>query len=106
MAGTAKPTRAWVVGDSGTGTSLASAVKNAYTAWTGSRRTDLWLMLGDNAYTSGTDAEYQSKMFDIFPAMLRSTVLWPTLGNHDGLSAQVGHAERPVLQHLHAPETR
>ncbi len=104
VAGTVKPTRAWVVGDSGTGTSLASAVKNAYTAWTGSRRTDLWLMLGDNAYTSGTDAEYQSKMFAIFPAMLRSTVLWPALGNHDGLSAKSATQSGPYFNIFTLPK--
>ena len=41
-------------------------------------------MLGDNAYENGTDAEYQAAVFDMYPAMLRAAVLWPTLGNHDG----------------------
>ena len=31
------------------------------------RPTDLWLMLGDNAYESGTDTEYQAAVFDIYP---------------------------------------
>ena len=35
------------------------------------RHTDLWLMLGDNAYNSGTDAEFQSKMFDMYPELMR-----------------------------------
>jgi hypothetical protein len=103
-AGTAKPTRAWVVGDSGTGTTIASAVKNAYTAWTGSRGTDLWLMLGDNAYTNGTDSEYQTKMFNIFPAMLRSTVLWPALGNHDGYSANSSTQSGPYFNIFTLPK--
>ena len=30
-------------------------------------------MLGDNAYTSGTDAEYQAAVFDMYPTMLRKT---------------------------------
>jgi len=83
----AKPTRVWVLGDPGTGSSSQTAVRTAYYNWTGARHTDLWLMLGDNAYNDGTDAEYQSKMFDIYPTMLRKSVLWPTLGNHDGHSA-------------------
>jgi hypothetical protein len=96
-AGTPKATRAWVVGDSGTGGSVPAAVRDAYAAWTGSRGTDLWLMLGDNAYTNGTDAEYQAKAFDVFPAMLRSTVLWPALGNHDGYSANSSTQSGPYF---------
>ncbi len=54
--GTPKPTRVWVLGDSGTADSSAQAVRNAYYSFTGGRHTDLWLMLGDNAYSSGTTA--------------------------------------------------
>lgn len=85
--GTPKPTRVWVLGDPGTATSNQRAVRDAYSAFTGSRHTDLWLMLGDNAYSSGTDAEYQRGVFDIYPTVLRRSVLWPTLGNHDAVSA-------------------
>ena len=87
VAGTPKPTRIWVLGDSGTANANAQAVANAYANFTGSIHTDLWLMLGDNAYNSGTDSEYQAAVFDTYPGMLRTSVLWPTLGNHDGTSA-------------------
>ena len=85
--GTPKPTRVWVLGDSGTANASAAAVRDAYFNFTGTRHTDLWLMLGDNAYNSGTDAEYQAAVFNMYPTMLRKSVLWPTLGNHDGASA-------------------
>ncbi len=85
--GTPKPTRIWVLGDAGTATSSQAAVRDAYYAYTGTRHTDLWLMLGDNAYSDGTDAEYQEAVFDIYPTMLRKSVLWSTFGNHDGHSA-------------------
>ena len=81
--GTAVPTRIWVLGDSGTQTSAQDAVRDAYYQVNGSRPTELWLMLGDNAYNSGTDAEYQGAVFDVYPEILRTSVLWPTLGNHD-----------------------
>ncbi|MSQ48441.1 MAG: hypothetical protein EXR78_08705 [Deltaproteobacteria bacterium] len=87
VVGTAKATRVWVLGDSGTADANARAVRNAYTAFAGTRYTDLWLMLGDNAYTSGTDSEYQTAVFAMYPTFLRQSVLWPTLGNHDGISA-------------------
>jgi hypothetical protein len=85
--GTVKPTRLWVLGDSGTANSNAQAVANAYENFAGTTHTDLWLMLGDNAYNDGTDNQYQAAVFDMYPAMLRKSVLWPTLGNHDGHTA-------------------
>ena len=87
LPGAARPTRVWVVGDSGTADASARAVRDAYRIFAGSRHTDLWLMLGDNAYPSGTDSEYQAAVFNMYPDFLRNTVLWPTLGNHDGASA-------------------
>lgn len=86
-AGTSVPTRIWVIGDAGTGTSGQAAVYNAYRNFTGNTYTDFWLMLGDNAYNSGTDAEYQTKMFNMYPEMMRQSPLWATIGNHDGVSA-------------------
>jgi fibronectin type 3 domain-containing protein len=86
-AGAARPTRVWVIGDSGTANANAAAVRDAYFGFTGARYTDLWLMLGDNAYADGTDGEYQSAVFDMYPTLLRQSALWPTLGNHDGHTA-------------------
>ena len=79
----AKPTRIWVIGDSGTGDDRPRSVYQSYTNYAGSRYTDLWLMLGDNAYNTGTDPQYQTAVFEMYPEMLRQTVLWPTIGNHD-----------------------
>jgi hypothetical protein len=44
-------------------------------------------MLGDNAYTAGTDEEFQAAVFDMYAPTLKQSVLWPTLGNHDAGSA-------------------
>ena len=76
-------TRIWVLGDSGTADANAEAVRDAYYGFPGNESTDLWLMLGDNAYPHGTDAQYQAALFDIYPEMLRRAVLWPAIGNHD-----------------------
>lgn len=88
VAGTATPARIWVLGDSGTANVNAQAVRNAYLNFTGSLHTNLWLMLGDNAYENGTDSEYQAAVFDMYPTMLRKSVLWPTIGNHDTAHSQ------------------
>ena len=82
--GAGASTRAWVLGDSGAPGPTVYAVRDAYAEWN-RQTTDLWLMLGDNAYSSGLDSEYQSAVFDAFPIMLRQCVLWPTRGNHDVL---------------------
>lgn len=78
-----QPTRIWVIGDSGTATAQARAVFDQYRLLAGLEYTDVWLMLGDNAYGIGTDAEYQAAVFDMYPELLRQTAVWPTIGNHD-----------------------
>ncbi|MDP3070054.1 MAG: metallophosphoesterase family protein [Opitutaceae bacterium] len=85
--GPAKPTRVWVLGDPGTKNATQAAVRDAYYKFTASRATDLWLMLGDNAYPDGTDTDYQKAVFDVYPKTLATSPLWPALGNHDGKSA-------------------
>jgi len=85
--GTAKPMRIWAIGDSGTANANAAAVRDAYLAFAATRPADLWLMLGDNAYDSGADLEYQRAVFDMYPSILARTVLWPAFGNHDDGSA-------------------
>jgi acid phosphatase type 7 len=75
--------RVWVLGDAGTQTSGQIAVRNAYYNFTGTKHTDLWLMLGDNAYNNGTDTEYQGAVFTMYPTLLRNSVVFSTLGNHD-----------------------
>ncbi len=87
VAGPAKATRVWVLGDPGTKNATQMAVRDAYTAFTAQRGTDLWLMLGDNAYPDGTDADYQKAVFEMYPEYLRTTPLWPALGNHDARTA-------------------
>ena len=83
--GSETPFRAWILGDSGAGG--AAAVRDAYDAFTGARHTDLWLMLGDNAYPNGSDLAYQIAVFDMFPEMLRTSALWSTRGNHEDFEA-------------------
>jgi len=100
----AKPTRIWVLGDPGTGSSVQTAVRDAYYNYTGATHTDLWLMLGDNAYSSGTDAEYTSKMYPIYPTMFRKSVLWTTLGNHDGGSADSPTQTGPYYDNATLPK--
>lgn len=87
LTGSTKPTRIWVIGDSGMANWGAIHVRDAYLSYTGTRATDVWITLGDNAYASGTDLEYQNNFFNIYPTLLSQTAVWPTYGNHDAFSS-------------------
>lgn len=82
------PVQAWILGDCGTGNNNARAVRDAYYAYPGFSNRNLILFLGDNAYSSGTDVEYQTAIFEnMYEDALKNTVSWSCLGNHDGISA-------------------
>lgn len=87
QAGSAAATRIWVLGDSGTADAKAASVRQSYTQFNNGTHSDVLLMLGDNAYEDGRDDEYQAAVFEMYPQVLRNTVLWPTLGNHDAITA-------------------
>lgn len=82
-AGTVINTRIWVLGDAGTANSSQMAVRNAFYNFTGAHTPNVVLQLGDNAYSTGLDSEFQNAMFNMYPTMLRKTVFWSCLGNHE-----------------------
>ena len=87
--GDALPTRVWVVGDSGTGAQHQALVHEAmrqYVATT-KRPLDLYLHVGDMAYSSGTDPEFQRNFFGPYRDTLSHTVCWAAMGNHEGKSS-------------------
>ncbi len=78
------PVRFWAVGDMSKQTQQQLAVRDSYLKYKGSRTVHGWILLGDNAYNSGYDAEYQAGFFNYYQdSVLKNTVLWPVLGNHD-----------------------
>jgi len=86
--GTTQPFRAWILGDCGTGHDDARAVRDAYYGYVGNEHTDAVLMLGDNAYREGTDAQYQNAVFDnMYEDILQKSVLWSCPGNHEYYTA-------------------
>lgn len=79
--------RIWSIGDAGfTGANL-NAVRDAYTAFNGDSSADLFVLLGDNAYLTGTDAQYQTAVFDTHADMLANTPVWAVFGNHEAASS-------------------
>lgn len=80
--------RIWALGDCGTGNSNQRAVRDAYYDFIGADHTDVILLLGDNAYSDGTQSEYQNALFEnMYEDKLINSVLWPSFGNHDGHSS-------------------
>jgi hypothetical protein len=75
--------RFWVIGDAGMANGDQDAVTNAFVNYNNQKHLDGWIMLGDNAYESGFDGEYQVGVFEAYPQILPNTVLWPAPGNHD-----------------------
>ena len=75
--------RIWVLGDSGNFNSAQQENYKAMMQHVGDKQIDTWLMLGDNAYRSGTQEQFNKSIFNAFPKMLKSHVLWPVIGNHD-----------------------
>ena len=80
--------RFWVLGDPGTQSISQRQVRDAFAPLHAQRRADFWLMLGDNAYYSGTDAQYQGAVFDMYPDYLRTLPLWSCIGNHETLAGE------------------
>ena len=82
--GVAHPTRIWVTGDAGTGKSGQLDVRDAYLNYVGTtEKADLWLMMGDNAYEHGREADYHMGLFSVYGSILKNTVSFPAAGNHD-----------------------
>ena len=58
---------------------------------------DAWLLLGDNAYSNGTDAEYSSNFFNPYGSnILKNHKLYPSPGNHDYAQSSSRQADHNV----------
>ncbi len=85
------PVNIWAIGDFGTGSQDQTDVKDAYVRYMQQQgwETDVWLQLGDNAYGDGTDLEYQTNNFEMYPDLYRNLTVWPAPGNHDYKSVDI-----------------
>lgn len=83
VVGSKDPVNIWVLGDFGNGSQAQLDVRDSYERFTNNDHTDVWVWLGDNAYSDGTDQEYQDKVFTAYPDQFKNSVVWPCPGNHD-----------------------
>ncbi|MEI6915659.1 MAG: metallophosphoesterase family protein [Armatimonadota bacterium] len=103
VAGTAKPTRIWAMGDFGWGSPSQQSVRNAYYTYTGSVYTDLGLSLGDNEQHNGLDVDYQTNVFSIYATFMHKSTFWPGLGNHDVDQASDPSLDIPYFRNFTLP---
>lgn len=90
MIGTKQPVRFWAIGDGGTGRQEQMDVYKAMLDFVTreGRPLDFWMHVGDMAYGTGRDMEFQSRFFESYEGALRSSVCWPTMGNHEGMTSK------------------
>ena len=61
---------------------------------------DAWILMGDNAYTTGSDAEFTSNFFNIYSNnLLRNHKLYSAPGNHDYGNNAANKALRNMAYH-------
>ncbi len=82
--GSRGPVRMWVVGDSGVSTLAQFRVRDAMLDLVGDTPADLFLHVGDMAYTDGTEAEFTTNFYAPYADVLRNVPIWPAMGNHEG----------------------
>ncbi|MBB6498575.1 purple acid phosphatase family protein [Pedobacter cryoconitis] len=72
------------LGDCGDNSVNQRRVKEQVISYLGKNNLTAWILLGDNAYSDGTDSEFQSKFFNIYKDdLLKKYPLFPAPGNHD-----------------------
>ena len=72
------------VGDCGNNSVNQRNVRDQLNSYLGKNYLDAWLLMGDNTYTYGRDAEFQSNFFNVYKeTLLKKYPLYPSPGNHD-----------------------
>jgi hypothetical protein len=103
--------RIGVIGDCGNNSTNQRDVRDHLSSYLGSNYMNAWILLGDNAYSSGFDAEYQAEFFGIYQdQFLKQNPLYPAPGNHDyGNSTSsptvTNHAAAPYYQNFSMPDS-
>jgi hypothetical protein len=102
VAGDTGLVRIGVIGDCGNNSTNQKNVRDQVINYLGSNYMDSWILLGDNAYSSGTDAEFQAEFFNIYrDRFLKQNPLYPAPGNHDysngSAARQTDHAGTLLL---------
>ena len=81
---TTRKLRFLAIGDCGVGSTNQTNIMNTFKNYIGSNDVDGMMLLGDNAYSTGTDAEFTTGFFNVYKdEFLKYYKLYPAPGNHD-----------------------
>lgn len=87
--------RILAIGDCGNASANQVDAKNSFLSYIGTNNVDGMILLGDNAYTTGLDNEFQTNFFDIYKNdILKYNKLYPAPGNHDYANTQANSGVR------------
>jgi len=77
--------RLWVIGDSGQLGKNQTEVYSRFLDYIEGDFTklDMWVLLGDNAYSSGTQEQLNITLFEPYTELVKRYVPWAVIGNHD-----------------------
>ncbi|MEP7164495.1 MAG: metallophosphoesterase [Ferruginibacter sp.] len=95
------------LGDCGTSSAVQTAVKNTFINYIGATDIDAMLTFGDNAYSTGLDAEFQTGFFDMYKNdFLKYYKLYTAPGNHDYGNTTANTGSRTMPYHLNFSNPR
>jgi acid phosphatase type 7 len=84
VVGSTQKVRFLALGDCGFRTDNQILVRDQFLKYAQDKPIQLTLLLGDNAYIYGTDDDYKTGFFESYQGnLLKNTVLFPAMGNHD-----------------------
>jgi hypothetical protein len=84
LPGTPGDYRIGIFGDCGNNSVNQRNVRDQFLKYVDSLPLTAWILVGDNAYSDGTDAEFQTNFFNIYKDnLLKKYPLYPAPGNHD-----------------------
>ncbi len=84
LAGSHGVYRIGIFGDCGNNSINQRNVRDQFIKYLDTSYLTAWILLGDNCYPDGTDAEFQSNFFNIYKDnLLKKYPLFPAPGNHD-----------------------
>lgn len=93
---TKRPIRIASFGDCGVLSTNQANVLAGLLNYRGTNPTDLWLLMGDNAY-DGYDDQFQASFFNPYRnTLLKNTTLFPIPGNHDYINSAANAASHAI----------